>query len=825
MSDQPERFWYPFTPTTVLARKLVPLLLFTMGIGLFLGAGREYYFWKRPWAILPEAALGLLCWLAAGYFFALLPVIRADDEGLRVRRWGLFWRRIPWESVADVRRTAQVDLLGWVESFYTVYVWRALPGRRGRVRREWHRRPVRAFRFSGHIHNCERLRDLVEEQMSTNLGKSESITSGEAPESHSAAGWQREMQRIPWVHIALFAGVLTVYILTLSPGVLGGDVGELQFVPYILSMAHHSGTPLYTLLGKLWTLLPLGPSVAWRINLLSAVSASLSVVVVYHIVHWRTRRHLPALVSALTLAFGLSFWEQATMGDKYPFNALFVAMVLHLALRWGETRSPRTLNWLALTYGFSLTHHPSMVLFAPTLLGYVWWHEKSALWRDWRRLLRLIVLILAPLLFYLYLPWAESRNLPPGTWHPRTLRDWLDYFLDVGYIGNLYVAPAEQDDRLLYFAQTLLRDFAWFGVLLGTGGLLWQARRRPADALFLLVTFLLETVLATNYHVPRRWVFFLPSFIIFTLWIGEALGAVWASLDWLRHRSKWTAIALTGALSVVLLVLPFADFRDQYRRLRDVHNGAGVLDVWRQELKQGRMGDRLGKAIADVDPEAVIVCDWEQATPLWYYQQVEGWQPDVTIIYPIERLDEAAASGRPLYIARNYAGLTDRWHPYASGPLIALNPEPVFDLPANITPLGLQLGDSFELVGFAYGEAEFYPTTVVPVTLYWRVVEAPAHDYSVSLRLFDQGGHEVFKVDSQHPVLGTYPTSRWTVGEVVADYYEIQLPSDLPPGTYQWGAILYRTLPEGGWENLKVAGTDSEVAVGGRFEVRERSRR
>jgi hypothetical protein len=164
MSNQEERFWYPFTATTVIARKLVPLLLFTMGIGLFVWAGREYYFWKRPWTVLPVALLGALTWLAAGYFFTLLPEIRAGDEGLRVRRWGLFWRHIPWESVADVRKTAWIDLLGWVESFYSVYVWRTVRGRRGRVRREWHRQRKRVFRFSGHIRNCDELLALIQEQ-------------------------------------------------------------------------------------------------------------------------------------------------------------------------------------------------------------------------------------------------------------------------------------------------------------------------------------------------------------------------------------------------------------------------------------------------------------------------------------------------------------------------------------------------------------------------------------------------------------------------------------------------------------------------------------
>ena len=167
MPNQSQRFWYPFTASTVIARRLVPLLVFILGVGMLLWSGREFYFWRRPWAVLPEAALGGLSWLVAGYFFTLLPEVRADGEGLHVRRWGLFWRRIPWRAVAGVRQTAQIDLLGWAESFYTVYVWRVRAGRRGHLCREPHRRQVRAFRFSGHICNGERLLLLVQERMAT----------------------------------------------------------------------------------------------------------------------------------------------------------------------------------------------------------------------------------------------------------------------------------------------------------------------------------------------------------------------------------------------------------------------------------------------------------------------------------------------------------------------------------------------------------------------------------------------------------------------------------------------------------------------------------
>ncbi len=601
--------------------------------------------------------------------------------------------------------------------------------------------------------------------------------------------WRSSVRRFPWFQIGLFVGVMLVYLHTLAPGVLGGDPGEYQFVPYILSMPHPTGTPLYILLSKLWSMLPLGPSVAWRLNLLGAISASLAVVMVYQCVHLLVERRVPALAAALAFAFGTTFWEQATMADKYAFNAFMVGLLLYLTLRWGRTRSPATLNLLALQYGLSLAHHRTMVLFAPALLGYVWWHERSALWRDRRRLLRLSVLLLAPLLLYLYLPWALARDLPPGTWHPQTLGDWIWTMYDEGWIREIRVVPEQQDQTLQLYGQTLLHDFTLAGLLLAIVGLVRQFRRYWPDALFLLVVFLAQGILAANYHVPRRWVFFLPSFLVFSLWVGEGLGWIWIGAERLRHRWEKADLVLAAGLALAMLALPLFLLFQTYRPYREAHLGAGVLDVWRQELKWGAMAERMGRALADVGQDAVIVTDWEQSTPLWYYQQVEGWRPDVEIFYPFERLEEAAASGRPLYVARNHPGLTDRWHPSSSGPLIALHPEPVMELPVELSPLGSQLGEAFQLAGFAYGEADYYPATVVPLTLYWRAIEAPAHDYSVSLRLFDEAGEEIFRGDSQHPVLGTYPTSLWVAGEVVADYYEIQLPVDLPPGTYRWGVI------------------------------------
>jgi hypothetical protein len=303
------------------------------------------------------------------------------------------------------------------------------------------------------------------------------------------------------------------------------------------------------------------------------------------------------------------------------------------------------------------------------------------------------------------------------------------------------------------------------------------------------------------------------------------------SLPRLRQGGRWLATTLQAVVAVLLLAWPWLPFQERYGPLRASHLGAGVLDPWRQTLKTGYMGDRVGGAIAGVASNAVIVCDWEQATALWVYQQVERLRSDVSIVYPMERLAEAASRGRPLYVARAEAGLADHWYPSCSDSLIALHDNPNYDLPSQARALSIRLGDTFELAGYGYGTpgggrvpagegTAFRSGTVVPLTLHWRALQAPMHDYSVSLRLYDGAGTQVYQVDSQHPVLGTHPTSRWSAGQVVSDYYEIQLDRELAPGTYRWGVTLYRALPEGGWESLRVDETGEELAIGGALEVR-----
>ena len=137
--------------------------------------------------------------------------------------------------------------------------------------------------------------------------------------------------------VGLFAASLALYVQTLAPSVatLFDDSLEFPLVSYRLGIAHPTGYPLYTLLGKLFTL---GPwhNPAWRVNLLSAVAGALTVAFVYLAARQLTKRRLPALLGAVALAVSPVFWSQAVVAEVYTLTGAFVALLLWLALRWAR---------------------------------------------------------------------------------------------------------------------------------------------------------------------------------------------------------------------------------------------------------------------------------------------------------------------------------------------------------------------------------------------------------------------------------------------------------------------------------------------------------
>lgn len=219
---------------------------------------------------------------------------------------------------------------------------------------------------------------------------------------------------------------LVLYVATLAPDVVGGDAGEFQFVPYVLGIPHHTGYPLYTLLGKLWSLIPLG-SVAFRMNLLSAVFAAATVAIVYLAAVEMTRKLAPALLASTSLAVTQLFWLWGTVAGVRSSTALMTALVLYLTIRW-QIRSEagadgpsarRAFLYLALAYGAALAHHRSAILLALPLALFVLTVNARMLLSA-STMARSVLLFALPLATYLYLPIRSVGPLVKLVETPRT---------------------------------------------------------------------------------------------------------------------------------------------------------------------------------------------------------------------------------------------------------------------------------------------------------------------------------------------------------------------------------------------------------------------
>ncbi|MCC7355441.1 MAG: hypothetical protein IT330_17000 [Anaerolineae bacterium] len=206
----------------------------------------------------------------------------------------------------------------------------------------------------------------------------------------------------------------------------------------------------------------------------------------------------------------------------------------------------------------------------------------------------------------------------------------------------------------------------------------------------------------------------------------------------------------------------------------------------------------------------------DEALALGYLADIWGARPDVRPVSSQEARSLLQQEGQPLYVTRAAAPLLaaevspDAHLSSAGAVLIRLRPAPWQEPPSLQHRLDADLGDGLRLLGFAAtvenGGKQGDGERILRVALYWQAAGRIGHDYTISLRPL-AGGQPILAggapLQQDHPpVWGFYPTTRWTPGEAVRDDYVLALPSAAQPD----GAtvVVYRALPQGGFENLAV---------------------
>ena len=141
-----------------------------------------------------------------------------------------------------------------------------------------------------------------------------------------------------------------VYFDTMAPSVSYWDCGEFIAVSYTLGVPHPPGSPLFLLLGRIASMLPISQDIAFRVNILSPLVSAFAVLFLYLIIvqlvnHWRGRVESTTdalivfgggFIGSLTFAFTDSHWFNAVEAEVYAFSTFFTAIVVWLILVWSE---------------------------------------------------------------------------------------------------------------------------------------------------------------------------------------------------------------------------------------------------------------------------------------------------------------------------------------------------------------------------------------------------------------------------------------------------------------------------------------------------------
>src|SRR5947207_15395022 len=71
-------------------------------------------------------------------------------------------------------------------------------------------------------------------------------------------------------------GALVLYLVTLAPSTAMWDTSEYIAAAYTLGLPHPPGNPLFVIIGRVFSILPIASSVAVRINILAAICSAVS---------------------------------------------------------------------------------------------------------------------------------------------------------------------------------------------------------------------------------------------------------------------------------------------------------------------------------------------------------------------------------------------------------------------------------------------------------------------------------------------------------------------------------------------------------------------
>ncbi len=417
----------------------------------------------------------------------------------------------------------------------------------------------------------------------------------------------------PFSGIFLFLLAFELALLGLNPSFYMDDSPEIITASSSLGIAHPPGYPLFILVGRLFSLLPLGP-VCLRVNLLSALTGALACYLLFLLLKDRINVELSlSLPFALLWMAGATAYPSALSAKNgiYQLTALFLLAVLGALFR---ARRPLAF----FLFGLSLGNHWMSMLAAGGGFAFLVWaqlREREGAAKD---LIKSSAFLVLGLSLYLYLPLRSSLD-PLVNWaHPVDAQNFLRHvsrYVDRNkdFSGD----PLLWAKQGFYYLRSALMEFYGVGLLsLFSIFSLWRGNRRLALGLLLSWAGLFAAVCVFSKFSSQKIYlmqnYSIASFIFIPLFADLGLRFL---LERLFLKNPKMAKAVPCAAWVLILALAAARWfqggQEFYTYTYDY-----VLNAWRS-----------------VPAGGLFFCKGDVLDfPCWYFQMLEGKRPDLAVM-------------------------------------------------------------------------------------------------------------------------------------------------------------------------------------------------
>ncbi len=482
--------------------------------------------------------------------------------------------------------------------------------------------------------------------------------------------------------------VFLLYIITLAPTTSMWDTSEYIAAAYVLGIPHPPGNPFFVLIGRVFSILPIAPTVAMRINVLAAVSSAVSagfwfLVTERVLVSWLPRRWQRIVGGSLAVLIGataFTVWNQSVVNEKvYTVSLLGLAVICWLTVRWcddpEEPGADRLLVLVAYLLGLGYANHMAGMLAAPAVGFAVIVRSPKTLLR-WKLLLACAVALgfgITPFatqpIRAAHFP-AINEGEPTGcatelkwdcTFSSLTQERFM-YNFNRGQYGKPELgerqAPltAQMGMWWLYWKWQWLRDAynerpglqnglaVFFFILVGIGGWMHYRKDRRSFMFFgpLVLTMTLGLIYYLNFkyghsqspelgesvnrEVRDRDYFYLWSFSALSVWAALGLVYLWE-----------TVASLFGADDVKLGREIISEPRQRSFLLASPLLAVAFVPLfgnWTQASRANQTDttDFARDLLNSVEPYGILITVGDNDTfPLWYAQEVEGIRKDVVV--------------------------------------------------------------------------------------------------------------------------------------------------------------------------------------------------